>query len=105
MDHRGARSGVGGIARRLILLASVVAVALAAALWVPSGVSAAPAASPTVQAVAMTPATVTLSGSLHPKARPEFDVGRMDPSVRRLTGMSLLFRMSSQQKALQKYAL
>jgi hypothetical protein len=47
---------------------------------------------------------VTISGSIHPGARPELDVGRMDPGMR-LTGMSLLFRMSQLQKALQKRAL
>ncbi len=47
---------------------------------------------------------VTLPGSLHPRARPELDVGRLDPGLR-LSGMSLLFRMSPEQRALQAYAL
>jgi MYXO-CTERM domain-containing protein len=84
--------------RSVAALGPVVLAALfaGAALSAPSGASAAsplPSGAP-----AATTAMVPLAGSLHPLARPEADVGRMDPGVR-LSGLSLLFRASPTQKA------
>jgi subtilase family serine protease len=100
--HREGGSGAINIARRLISLAP--ALAIAADVWVQSPASAAPAAQPRPATSAAISQTVTLSGSLHPKARPELDVGRMDPGVH-LSGMSLLFRMSRVQRAMQEREL
>jgi subtilase family serine protease len=91
------------VGRRWMLVVPAMAIATHIALAVPSGAAAASAA-PSTPSVAAQPTMVTLPGSLHPRARPEFDVGRMAADTR-LSGMSLLFRMSPQQKALQKYAL
>ncbi len=97
VDRSGDRSGA---MRRLALLAPAFAIAADVALWVPSGA----AATPPAPSIAALPTMVTLPGSLHPRALPQFEAGRMDPGIR-LSGMSLLFRMSAQQKALQRYAL
>jgi hypothetical protein len=85
-------------------LASALAIAADAALWVPVGASAAPTDPAAAPTTGLMSGTIALAGSLHPRARPEFDVGRMDPGMR-LTGMSLLFRVSPLQKTLQKRAL
>ena len=68
-----------------------------AALWAPSGASAAAPVAARSQPLAAT-ARISLESSLHPLARPEADVGRMDASVK-LAGLSLLFRLSPAQKA------
>ncbi len=104
MDHLGIRSGVGRGARRLMSLTPAFVIAADIAVWVPSGASAAPAAQPDGSTVVVRPAMVTLSGSLSPKVRAELDIGRVDRDAR-LSGMSLLFRMSTQQKAIQTRAL
>jgi Pro-kumamolisin, activation domain/Subtilase family len=101
MDRKRGSDAVH-IARRLMSLAP--ALAIAADVWAPSPASGAPASRPTAATTAIVSGTVTLAGNLHPKARPELDVGRMDPAVR-LSGMSLLFRMSPRQKALQEREL
>ena len=104
MDHRRIRSHVRPTARRVASLIPIAAIVAVAALWAPSGVSAARTASPPTPTVAVTPGMTTLPGSLHPKARPELDIGHMDPGAH-LSGMSLLFRMSPVQKAFEKRAL
>lgn len=48
--------------------------------------------------------TVPLPGNVHPKARPEFDLGRMAPDIP-LSGISLLLRTSAAQGALRRHAV
>jgi hypothetical protein len=62
-----------------------------------------PRAAPPTASAALS-AMVALPGNVHPLARPDFDVGRLDPGMK-LSGLSLLFRMSPDQAALEKHAL
>ena len=99
MDRHGG-SGAFRIARRLIWLVPAVAIAADA------GLESGAAAESKVQRVTTTlaPPMARLPGSLQPKARPELDIGRMAPSVR-LSGMSMLFRMTPAQRAFLKREL
>jgi hypothetical protein len=100
--HRLGRSGARGVARPLLSI--VPALAIVADVGVPWVASAGAVAGHAVVATVGDPSRVTLPASLHPRARPELDLGRMDPGVR-LSGMSLLLRMSAQQKTLEEREL
>ena len=92
------------ILRRARVLAPLLATAGGLALWTPGGASASSPVRQAASVVASTVGIVSLSGSLHPSARPENDIGRLDADIH-LTGMSLLFQASGEQKALLKRTL
>jgi hypothetical protein len=90
------------VLRRVTRLGPLLAMAAGVVLWAPADASA----SPPLRTGPVTPSlrAVLLPASLHPSARPESDIGRMDPGIQ-LTGLSLLLQMSAEQKVLQKRAL
>jgi len=92
MKPSSTRSRAYRLARRLLSLSPGLLLA-AAALYQPTGASAA-APAPVKVASGM----VTLPGSVHPFVRRSSDLGRLDPS-RHLTGMSVLLQPSAAQKA------
>ena len=92
MKSSSPRSRANRFARRLLSLSPGLVLA-AAALYQPTGASAA-APAPVKVASGM----VTLPGSVHPFVRRSSDMGRLDAS-RHLTGMSLLLEPSAAQKA------
>src|ERR1700722_20710209 len=85
------------LVRQLALAAPLRGRGTAAATWRAPGAAASPpiASAPEILRVA---GVVSLPASLHPMARPEFEIGRLDPEMR-LEGVSLLFRPSPLQSA------
>jgi subtilase family serine protease len=81
---------------RLFIPSAVLATCVAVACSTPpstGGPSTAPPAATTPAPAALT----ELTRNLHPLARPEYDVGRRDPSI--LTAGSIYFKLSAAQKA------
>jgi len=90
--------------RRLVIFALPCALAADLAEWAPPVASASAAVKPAPNIAVTPPDGISLPGNLSPMARPEFEIGRLDQAMS-LSGLSLLFRMSPERRALQKHAL
>ncbi len=102
MDGQGRRLKIS--VRPPVILALLLVTAAEVAQWAPPVASASAKAISAPTGPVKTAGTVLLSGSVHPMAIPELETRRVDPRMQ-LSGMSLLFRMSPSQQALQKDAL
>jgi MYXO-CTERM domain-containing protein len=85
--------GVGAV--RTVAIGAVAAMTAGMALCSPTGASA---SAPGAAAPVKSGVRVAIPASVHPFAEPSADVGRMDPATK-LHDVSLLFRMSPQQKS------
>ncbi len=81
-----------------------LAVAVAAAGCSPAPDAPASTEGPAPIAPPLTPTLTTLRGNLHPATRQAFDAGRVDPE-QKLTGVSLLLRMTPAQQVRRRLVL
>ena len=90
--------------RRLVMLGLLPAIAADVAPWAPPVASVSATVVSAQRSPVIPAGRVTLAGNVHPMARAELDIGRLDSAVT-LSGLSLFFRMPPERRALERRAV